>query len=82
MANKLWLFGSFVAIGVSLYYVFEYPNLQWIKFILIATSIIFGVCFEKNRERQGEVPVPQELLPLPSNTPEEFKMENNQFPIR
>ena len=79
MKNKTWLIGSFIAIGVSLYYSFQYPDYQWLKFILIATSIYFGVCYEKNRERQGEE-VSQEPPPLPK-TPEEFKMEN-QYPVR
>ncbi len=78
MGNKLWLLVSFVVVLVSYYYTHQYPEYNWVIFILIATSIIFGVCFEKNRERQGGVQ--QEEPPPLSKTPEEFKME--QFPIR
>lgn len=82
MVNKLWLLVSFIAIGVSLYYTAEYPEYFWMNFILIATSIIFGVCFEKNRERQGEeAQTPPPLPKAPGEIPEEFRIEQ-KLPIR
>lgn len=78
MGSKIKLIISFIVIGVVLYYIYKIPDYKWLNVILIATSIYFGVCYEKNRERQGEVAKKPPSLP---SIPEEYKMEQ-QFPVR